>query len=457
MKNLFKILLSCFVISAMVLSVEARPVKINYKLENLIQSSTLNKSATVAVSVKEAKTGVSVYENNQDKLLHPASTLKLFTTAAAIDALGKDYSFKTQMYIDKNNDLYIKLGADPLLTSLELKTLVKALRANDCKVLRNVYLDDSIVDSDEWGTGWMWDDDVSPFMPKYSAYNLDGNLFRVNLSKNVNGTSANVSISGSYPVAILNKITIGAKNDVKVKRQNWLTPDVLELTGCINSDTSVEIPINNMRRYFIYKLNEFFTSYNIKCQSEDIQSKLTPKDAKLIAEISHSNMMVLPLIYANSNNMAAESFAKVASGKVFGATGTTDCSVKMFDEYFKRIGTDTSSISVVDMSGVSRNNLLTTSWMTDALSKMYIADSFPYLQQNLAQPGDGTLSSRLLDLRGEAWLKTGSIANISGLTGYVKAQNGKTYAVAILIQNFKVSQKEVKTFEDDIIKLIYSR
>ena len=75
----------------------------------------------------------------------------------------------------------------------------------------------------------------------------------------------------------------------------------------------------------------------------------------------------------------------------------------------------------------------------------------------MAQPGDGTLSNRLLDLRGEAWLKTGSLSNISAISGFVNSQDGNTYAISMITQNFTEEQQKVKEFEDKIINLIYSK
>ena len=95
--------------------------------------------------------------------------------------------------------------------------------------------------------------------------------------------------------------------------------------------------------------------------------------------------------------------------------------------------------------------------MTKTLNKLYKTKGFEQFKEKMAQTGDGTLSNRLFDLRGEAWLKTGSLSNISAIAGYVKSQDGNLYSVAIVIQNFKEEQEKIKAFEDEIIKLIYTR
>lgn len=153
----------------------------------------------------------------------------------------------------------------------------------------------------------------------------------------------------------------------------------------------------------------------------------------------------------------SESLFKVAGAVKYSSTGTTESAVNAFNEFYKNIGINTDDIIVKDGSGVSRNNLLTADWMTNALDKIYKSKDFSKFQENMAQSGDGTLINRLYDLRGNVWLKTGSLSNISALSGYVNSLDGHTYSVAILIQNFKEPQTEIKQFENEIINIIYNK
>ena len=122
MKSFLRILCSLFIIFAFANISDAKQI---VKMDKLLKSvSELDKTSTIAISVKDAQTGSVEYEYNPKKLLHTASTLKLFTTAAAIETLGSDYEFTTALY-KHNNDLYIKLGADPFLTKDGLKELIK--------------------------------------------------------------------------------------------------------------------------------------------------------------------------------------------------------------------------------------------------------------------------------------------------------------------------------------------
>ena len=88
------------------------------KINRLIVSSDLG--ATMGISIVSLKTGKPIYELNSEKLLMPASNNKLFTCAAALDFLGKDFFF-LQMYSHKMIMLFYKVEE---IQTLPLKILI---------------------------------------------------------------------------------------------------------------------------------------------------------------------------------------------------------------------------------------------------------------------------------------------------------------------------------------------
>ena len=154
----------------------------------------------------------------------------------------------------------------------------------------------------------------------------------------------------------------------------------------------------------------------------------------------------------SSDNKTAETLAKVAGGIKYQKRADLSSQIKVFYEYWAKNKVDTTGIMIADACGVSRNNLVSVDFMTNALNSLYKVKGADYMKSVLAQPGEGTLSERMLNHRGSLYLKTGTLANISGLTGYVVADNGKTYSVAILIQNFAYPMVQVKAFENQIIE-----
>lgn len=109
---------------------------------SVINDSGLEKNS-IAISIKKLDTGKPVYELNEKILMHPASVQKLLTLPAAIDVLGEDYEFTTSVYKRSDDSFVIKLGADPYLTSKDLKSLVNNISV---ETTRKVFIDDSILE-----------------------------------------------------------------------------------------------------------------------------------------------------------------------------------------------------------------------------------------------------------------------------------------------------------------------
>lgn len=441
MKKLSKIILSTVLLFAGVTSANASD------MAKFLQASPLDKTSTIAVSVKDVETGKSVFEYNEKKLLHPASTLKVFTTFPSLDAVGEDYGFETTFYVYKDN-LYIKLGADPFLTSLNLKEAAKQMKALGFRNFKNIYIDDSIIDNVEWGIGWMWDDNTNPLMQKYNAYNLDNNLTTLTVSKDANGSPV---INSEFKVPCINALKSGNTTKVYAIRHDWVSPEIVCLKGTVAGNTAVQVPINNLERYFEKRLFYYLNRSKIKVENQNVQKAQIPEKAIFMYRVSHSASSVANNILKNSNNMNAEVLAKVAGGVKADKTGTIEEQLNLFYDYWKKNEVDTNGIIIADASGVSRNNLITTDFMTNALNKLYKSQGSAKMFGYLAQPGEGTMDNRLLNYRDSIFMKTGTLSNISGLTGYVIANNGKTYSVAILIQNFAYPMTQVKLFENEII------
>ena len=90
------------------------------KINRLIVSSDLG--ATMGISIVSLKTGKLIYELNSEKLLMPASNNKLFTCAAALDFLGKDFFFFTNI-LTQNDNAILQGGGDPDLSIRHLDSL----------------------------------------------------------------------------------------------------------------------------------------------------------------------------------------------------------------------------------------------------------------------------------------------------------------------------------------------
>src|SRR5690242_3055061 len=72
--------------------------------------------ASVGIQVLDLKTGAALYLRNADRLFLPASTMKLFIAALALEKLGPDYRMVTKLVHAPSGDLILVGSGDPSMS-----------------------------------------------------------------------------------------------------------------------------------------------------------------------------------------------------------------------------------------------------------------------------------------------------------------------------------------------------
>lgn len=422
-------------------------------LDSIIKKSNLDKTSTIAVSIKDAKTGKTIYEYNENKLMNPASVQKIFTMKAAYDELKPEYTFDTKVFADNNNNMYIKLSADPSLTTEDLKKLLKETKEIYRKPFNDIVIDPSVIDDKQWGTGWMWDDDTNELLPKYSPYTINQNKINITITPSKNGLSE-IKNKSDYHMMFVNLLKNGTSNNITFERKPWASSDMTYVTGTIHSQISRQMPVNSPQSYFTTELKKSISAAGIK-YSGQIKIAPVPGSAKLIAKHSSDTLEnLVAYTLKNSNNLYSELIFKAAAAHQTKQQGTTQKAVDMLKKYYADIKT-TEKLIIVDACGISRNDLITADWATDALNKIYKDKDFDKFAILLPKPMEGTLRDRLINISLRLRAKTGTASGISSISGYIDTKNNKKYSFAIFIQNHNEPVENVKNFEDEIINEIY--
>ncbi len=424
------------------------------KIDKAVKSTNINKSA-ISVSVKDLKTGKQVYQLNANKPVNPASTQKLVTFASALDTLGTDYKFSTELYKSTNNDLYFKLSGDPFLSSKDLKTLLNTAKFKNITEPKTVYIDDFVLDSEYWGEGWQWDDNLNTYMPKFGPYNLDRNIMKIIVKPTNPDAPAEIYPEVFYPIGFVNLVSTGKYDRIKLSNNQTISPSLIQAEGTVNNYTVLEIPVPNIKMYFRLRLEDAFNDSKVFYYGKMYQKKLPDKNVYLVSKTEHSIDGVARDILQYSNNMTAETVFKAAGGKFVNNTGSINSAIKMFDDFCSRNNINNDNVRIVDGSGVSKNNLMTANFMTDFLIAESKSENFEFFRNNMANPGIGTLENRMLYFGSNVKAKTGTLSNVSAIAGYIKTRRGNDYAFDIMINDSKSDSDKKKMAEETILRTLY--
>ncbi|MBQ8668575.1 D-alanyl-D-alanine carboxypeptidase/D-alanyl-D-alanine-endopeptidase [bacterium] len=423
----------------------------------------VNKSA-VSVSIIDVKSGKVIYELNEKVPRLPASTLKILTSSAAVDALGSDYELKTQFYKSVNNDVYLKLSGDPLLTEKNLEQLMAAAAAKNIEP-KTFYIDDSIFDNVQWGDGWQWDDALNPLMPKFAAYNVNGNVTTVTVNPTSNGAVADVYAKPFYPYLFMvsavtnfkaaSEVTFSKFNEPSDVFSEEARKNMLVVSGQVSKTVSKTIPVLNPAINFTLRLKSAISAGKFQYYGSFKRAKLPTENVYLIDEVSRDLGTILNKILKTSDNLAAESLFKHAGAIWSDSEGSIENSIKMTDLYLKNIKISAEDIKIVDGSGVSKNNLMTSDFMANFLLYKAGEDDFETFKNYLPTPGEGTLKNRMLYFKDNLRAKTGTLSEASAIAGYITSRRGKLYAFDIMINDAKTSPADKKNIEEQILRNVY--
>jgi len=142
------------------------------RIEKLLADPIFERTQ-VGIYVWDLTADTLVFAHNERQCMRPASCEKLITAITALDYLGTNYSYHTQLYATPPSAdslaprcIYIKAGYDPLLSEEDLCAITDSLRAAGIdSIAAPIVLDLSFKDRNRLGWGWCWDDDVTPTLP----------------------------------------------------------------------------------------------------------------------------------------------------------------------------------------------------------------------------------------------------------------------------------------------------
>jgi D-alanyl-D-alanine carboxypeptidase/D-alanyl-D-alanine-endopeptidase (penicillin-binding protein 4) len=429
--------------------------------------------ASISFKAIDLSAGKVIAVYNEYQSLTPASTMKIVSTAAALDFLHPNFRYKTPLSYSGTieekgtltGNLYIAGCGDPTLGSEYTKTdnraflneWLSALQKAGIKKINGsvIVLDQDYLPADVISPKWMWEDLGNYYAPGKYGISVFDNTYQLFLSSE--GTEKSVRILGTKPeidsLYFINNIQLDKEktNDVYINGIPYSYER--RLNGVMKANQSSymvkgEIPDPGM--FLAKTVSAFLLANEIAVDGAPGTSRLGSQAAgernELMVTLSPPLSKIIEITNVKSNNHYAESLYRT-----FEKESGSDLS-----NYWEKKGINTEGQFLYDGSGLSPANAISAGFLTDIL--VYMSKKSKYSQsfyQSLPVAGrDGTVASFLkgTELEGKARIKSGSMTKVQSYAGYVE-KGDKRFAFAIIVNNFTGKRADLKK---EIEKLLVS-
>nr|WP_314562398.1 D-alanyl-D-alanine carboxypeptidase/D-alanyl-D-alanine-endopeptidase [uncultured Pseudomonas sp.] len=442
-------------------------------IDHLLADPALN-GATVSLTVRDARTGSTLFQHNPLIRVIPASNLKLLTTAAAMDVLGPNYRFSTQLLSNGmqqgerlTGNLYLKGLGDPTTQFADYQALAAHLAAQGVRQVQgDLVFDDTWFDAQRLGVDWAQDDESTYYGAQISALTVSpdtdfdaGTLLVTAKASQSLGQPVSVVVSPPTDyVQLSNRAVSGPANSYGIARQHGT--NLLQLTGALAPGTqsrqwvSVWEPTQLVANLF----EQALAQQGIKVLGARVMGGATPADANVLAEHQSAPLqqLITPLLKLSNNNMS-EALLKAMGRKAYNA-GTAQAGVAAVADFMRRQGLDPITLIQVDGSGLSRRNLVSSLTLTDLLLATARQPWFEAWYNALPIAGNpdrmtgGGLRYRLhgTAAQGNLHAKTGSMAGVSSLSGYITDAEGRRLVFSMISNNYLSDAAPIHALENRV-------
>lgn len=446
------------------------------ELQKILQQPEY-KNATVGIQFVDLENGLPLFELNPEKLMIPASTLKIVTSAAALEILGAGYRFKTKVgfigEILKSNelkgDLVIIGGGDPTLGSEYFRNnelndsfinvwIQKIKTAGIHKVNGDIILDGSVYDTEKIPPTWIWGDIGNYYGAGANAFTCYDNLFRI-IFKSPAGVGEKTDIIAVTPkiegMEIINEVVASDdKRDLAYVFGSQLDKNrVIRGTIPKNREAfTIKAAVHHPEKLFTEELLKQLAKEGVFISGKVIFKSVDKNQLQTIYihESPQLEEIVKVLNHESINLFAEHLVLQIAFEKT--GIGNREKGIALINEYWKSKGILTESLFMEDGSGLSHFNTISPEQITSILVFMaQKSENREGFFNSLPNAGNGTLSGFSTEFFPGETLKTksGSMTRVRCYAGYLKSDSDKKIAFTIMFNHFSGSQsKLIKEIED---------
>ena len=423
------------------------------------------KHAITSLCVLDANTGKVLFAKNEQIGLATASTLKTITAATAFSILGKDFQFQTTLAYTGNitpdgtlkGNLIIAGSGDPTLGSPRyqnkenavLTQWVTAIKAAGIKKIDGTIIgDDRIFGTQTTPEGWVWQDIGNYYGAGTSGLAWRENQFDIYLKPGTS-TADEVKIIKTVPetpyIQIVNELKTGSSGSGD-RSYAFLPPysNVAYLRGSWGmgiSKTGISVALPDPAFDCAYRLQDTLKRLGISTNQQatttrlmELNKQVVPAITQKISTISSPTLSEITYWFLKKSiNLYGETLLKTIALKS-GKTATTSKGAETEINYWAAKGIDKSALNIIDGSGLSPGDRVTTSAMASILFQIQKENWFSDFYKGLPEYNGMKI-------------KSGTINDVSAFAGYHTDGAGNKYVVVININNYSGSGINKKLFK----------
>ncbi len=475
MRNSNKHLLYCFALLALLgFSAASVPTRIQREIDALQRDPDLKHGAW-GFSLIDADSGKTIAAYNEQQFLLPASTMKIFTTAAALGELGSTYCYETVLESDGvfdsitgilHGNLYIRGSGDPTLdsryfrkendsTTMQKWAAIlyrKGLRKIDGKIIG----DASLFGTNAWPDGWTWGDMGQYYGAQTSALAYHDNSYTLYFNSDAkNATLDHTDLTVKNLVLDIRLEADGSKDEAFI----YGTPYFGEqrITGSIppnkkNYEVEAALPdpaLQCASDFMAAMRAQKIESSDCSTDRMELRKKEKPIAGKIRKWHTHVSVPLSEIVYwtnLKSDNVYAEQLLRTL--RVEKNISEQEPYAQAVKAYWikKGLAVDWECL-FADGSGLSRTNYVTTHIQAQALQVISKETYFNVFKKSLPVAGkSGSLASlgKGTVAEGNVFAKSGYINRARGYAGYVQTRSGKMLCFSLLANNYACSATAMK-------------
>jgi len=416
--------------------------------------STRVRGGKFGVMIVSLTRGDTLYAQNAGEMMQPASTMKLFSTAVALDRFGPEHTFSTDVLRDGavgpdgtlQGNLYLRADGDPSMSArffkdanLPMNTLARSVAATGLKrVTGDLVFDATAFDDRKVPEGWKAKNLGAAYSAKVSALSLNENLVWVVVAPSGNGAHVMLEpATSTIPLRSTVRQVGGRGGRIAARRAADGGIDVSGSIGSSSGPLRYSLVVDDPALFTAGALRTALEAAGITVTGQ-VRPAKTPATATKVASFNSPPLsQIVSEMNRESINIVAELLFRDA-GRASAPNGMSSADVgltNLRDFLGKKAGTDPGGVHVFDGSGLSTLDSLTPRTMIHVLSYAHRGPWSSAFHGSLPVAGESELLRRRMrgtPAEGNLHAKTGTTDTTIGLGGFVTAKDGEIVAFSFL-------------------------